>query len=353
MFSALYWSFPAGPDNPAQEQIKITAEARLYQHLQNCRRQLVAGHLRRARGYYLYFDYFAMLPEQQAAGQLKGQNTEASLKKGGQLLRFCDLYLDAGQALSGHRPLNVNKRLKNTMSRGLSAALPHGRSSRLLPLLRRLFPSSSGTSGISGVNGEQDFRLYHSLNVLREQLGARPFSLSRLLSERQSAGVALWRPLARPAAAEQPSRLLLPVLGSTIPLPYLLLNATACLPPSDVCSPLQMEALILALGQCEQLLHQGDQGEAGLRAAPLERLRRVIGQNTGDWEQDGIYLYWQGRDGAGYDRYAQLWQQGFDQGLLLPPHPWAPLILPPALLRPERPERLSSEGQKLQKLLGI
>ena len=353
MFSALYAS-------PRTASWLEPTEA-LKQQLQQSSKLLQNYRLRRARSYYLYF-----------------YPTQTTHKKDGKVSRLCDLYLDAGQALRGYRP--VNTRLKNAMSRGLFTALPVANTTqnigknirntttrceadsktpnnggqRLTKLLSRLFP------------GVQDFRIYQSLHTL-EMSGFLPgFCTSQLLCCRESAGIQLWRPL---ASNRQNTKFLLPVLAfSGLPLPYLVLSfGSPALPPSELCSPLQIETLAIALGQTESLLASEQRYSStsqkkteiwGYRNAnsSLERLRCRVSQKLG-WEMDGIYLYFrtnfsEDKDLAScFAEYSQLWQKLLAHGFLLPPNPWAPILLPPTLLRADM--RLSNDGQRLLKLLEV
>ena len=223
----------------------------------------------------------------------------------------------------------------------------------------------------------QDFRIYHSLRTL-EMPGVLPgFCPSRLLCRRESAGIRLWRPLSEGA---NDTKFLLPVLAfSGLPLPYLVLSfGGPALPPSELCSPLQIDTLAMALGQTESLLASEQKQEDsnhkknktpiwGYRNPNngLERLRCRISQKLGcqklGWEMDGIYLYFQAIDEANKDftpnlakrfaEYSQLWQKLLTHGFLLPPNPWAPILLPPTLLRADM--RLSNDGQRLLELLEV
>ncbi len=331
MFSSAYWSCEsAGPE--------------LAKQLSNSMRQLQRARLRRARGFYLYFDRLAGhdLPGHRLPGQSK-------LRKSGQVSRILDLYLDAGQALSGYRSSAATARLKNLMSRGLYAALPSERgAARARILLQRLFPDL------------QDFRLLHNLQSI-DRIQAN-FSLAQLLRQGQSDKISLWRPLAatRPSpksgvGANEGERelaaqgLIVPVLGlSSLALPYLLISFDKQnkLPPSDICSPLQMEALIQALAQTLSLQ---EPGKTAFDCPALAELRRRAAQ-SGKWHQDGIYLYWKGGPQSEPD-YLALWQQGFVQGFLFPPNPWAPVILNSALLQKDSPSNLNKDGQALRQLL--
>ncbi|WGK68570.1 hypothetical protein P0082_08775 [Candidatus Haliotispira prima] len=351
MFSALYWSVSwslhRSPTERQAEQfgegLDCAAAIGLQRQLQHCREQLQGSRLRRARSHYLYFDHFRHL----------GRNSAIIPKKGNQVARLCDLYLDGGQALHGHSPNGVTARLKNVMSRGLYSVLPGGieQEGHLRALLSRLFPHM------------QDFRLYHSLAYM--ELFQKDFSVAQLLCFRQSAGISLWRPLSPEAQqnlASCPFTLPVPAL-STLPLPYLILShrdsEAARLPPSDICSPIQMEALIQAFGRTESLLlaeTNPTPSKVTYGNQTLEELRRTAAQLP-NWHQDGIYLYRQGaetRSGTGetaYTEYTRLWQQFFEHGFLLPPNPWAPVLFPPTLLQKDDPTRLNSEGKKLQRLL--
>ena len=294
MFSSLYW---------------IAYDADMALHLQHCRTVLQGIHLRRARDYYLYFDRFAY--------------DNINLKKNGRISRRYDLYLDGGQALNGYRPAGISKRLKNIMSRGLYANMPmtHLWQRRLFTLLRRLF---------ANIN-VYEFACYNSWHS--ELLAVLRCSVADLLQYRQSGPTILWRALSNNSKVpsidgetkpvQWPFMVIVPPLSS-LPLPYLVLRCSdevPALPSSDVLSPLQWQALVLALGQTELLL----QGQNAY--TKLEGLRQKISA-TALWQRDGIYLYWQG----GYDVYNLLWQRAWQQGFLLPPNPWAPLVLSPVLL---------------------
>ncbi len=310
-------------------------------HLEHCRKQLAQARLRRARGYYLYFDRLA--------------SVHTAPRKKGQISRLCDLYLDAGQALNGYRPAGVGNRLKNTMARSLYAALPSSKAGRLNRLLKRLFPAIKG------------FGLYHSLDILgvnNQTMSPLQFSMPELLRCRKSGNLSLWRPLSQEGQKRQTSySLMIPALSS-LPLPYLVLHFTGPdLPSSDVCSPLQLETLILALGQTESLLQQSQE-----RIRLVELGSKLIGflacSNSpetqpsllqrawqGRWQLDGIYLYWQTTQ-TSYTAYSRLWQAGLEKGFLLPPNPWAPLLIPPILFDNQYDGlQLNSEGKRLRQLL--
>ncbi|MEM9423774.1 MAG: hypothetical protein AAF975_03165, partial [Spirochaetota bacterium] len=205
----------------------------------------------------------------------------------------------------------IMTQLKNVFSRALFPALPV--QERLEPLLRRLFPEM------------QSFGLYHDFSRLQP---ATSFSLAELLRFGHSGELSLWRALSADKGPRLPCALIVPAM-SGLPLPYLVLRFdSAPLPPSDIGSPLQYKALALALGQTESLLQSDSQVSRAYEQ--LEPLRANIGGSL--WRQDGIYLYWQGGES-----YGRLWQDAFSQGFLLPPNPWAPLILPPVLASSPKP----------------
>jgi len=232
---------------------------------QNRLRSLPA--IRRARGFYLY-------------------------DNGGR--RFLDLYQDGGRAWLGHRPDGLSLQLKNTLSRGVYAPYPGSEEGKLLKAGAALAVQAGANSPVIR---------YYTGTPVSEALPAAADPLFEGLGR-----CSLWRPgLPWPVEAE--------LVEILVPLPgfdsgRLIAGKEDNLPPGDMPSPVIAAALTRCLWTLSRVLKE--------RTVPEEL-------NTGGlFRQTGPYLVYQG----GEEAYGALFDRALEAGILIPPEPGYPLILP-------------------------
>jgi hypothetical protein len=233
--------------------------------------------------------------------------------------------------------------LKNTAERGLFAPLPHPQESRLITALSSLLPN-------------RDFRLYSSDASLCGSLAAAGFPAAEsfpdpALLPADAPGSTpnteegpplppppapvLWRPF---LDAPPPDRFLIPVLPLPWPNALRVLalpttqsaaspRAAPAFPPSELLSPV----ILAAATRCVYDLIAATPARGRVH---YPRIEASLAKSA--WERRRIYLHYKGvlDDGA----YAGIFTHFLEQGFLLPPTQYQPLILPGILSQGEETE---------------
>ena len=229
--------------------------------------------------------------------------------------RFLDLYLNDGRAVLGHRPDQLSQVLKNTLAKGVYAEYPSHEEGKMLNAARSIWGGEFEHIRYYRSNG----KLIHFL--LKQKVMTNPGEIADPARSEEGA-VSLWRPwLPLPGDVKY----LIPV----IPFPG-------------------MDAGVLVCAPAEQELPEGDRPSPVI-AAGINRclwtLKNLIDRNpdhplsvdaglTGikGWTSRGPYLNWGGESGA----YESLFRDALSKGILLPPDPASPTILPLELTSGDR-----------------
>jgi len=215
--------------------------------------------------------------------------------------RYLDLYQNNGRAVLGHRPSGMSVRLKNTLSRGVFAEYPSSEEGKLLKAAAALI-------------GEA-FPVIRYYRTMERALTAAGFPGRNPAdpARGETGELSLWRPFL-PLSGEV--RFALPVL----PLPgmecgVILCAAAGDLPDGDIPSPVTAAALTRCLWGLKALTDREPAEEpAGLPA-------------FSGWERRGPYLVWTGPA----EEYPAFFRAGLTAGVLIPPSPEMPAVLPPEL----------------------
>jgi hypothetical protein len=241
--------------------------------------------------------------------------------------RLCDLALDGGRAVLGHKRRAPLRALKNAAERGLFAPYPHPAAARFDKALSCLLPGrvfrvyAPGTDAAAlleaagcGAPLDPAFGWPHAAD------SAPPCAL-------------LWRPFldwrggaAPPFAA---ARALVPVLHEPLGLCVIALDpaspALERLPPSHCIAPAWLEmALAAARDLAEEVAHPSREA--------LPRVEAAIAAPGSPWRRRGIYVTPKDDDAAARPGAWQRLSRALrEAGFLIPPSPRAPLILPAAL----------------------
>ena len=220
--------------------------------------------------------------------------------------RLCDLWLQGGRAVLGHKPPRVLGELKNAAERGLFCSFPHPLERRFCKALSLFFP-------------DRAFRLYENQgSLLRalEQAGfptPGPIPDPAFPRDKAPGGetISLWRPF-----LEAPA---FPILVPVLPWPQgpavLALDRSldASFPPGELIPPILLAPAARALHNLA----------SALKDDPRRGSFKALGE-LGAWQRRGIYL----TGGAEGEPYDALFQRFLEGGFLIPPSPTEPLILP-------------------------
>ncbi len=237
--------------------------------------------------------------------------------------RYLDLSQDGGRALLGHRPAGVLRDLKQLLGKGLVAELPSVYGRRLEKELPKLVQGEWTCRVFASRRSAFDAASGH-LDVPAEDL----VLLDPALSSEIEGPAALFRPFID--ADYSACDVLFPVLpfpGSFAPAPVLFRASRREPPASDACSPLLLAGL---LGSIRVLLKTAESPD-------IWSEWKLPG-----WKRRGRYCV----PSAGGRRYEDLFALFLEGGVLLPPDPKHPVILPGAFSDGEKKlvERLCAEA---------
>ncbi len=220
-------------------------------------------------------------------------------------IRYIDLYQDNGRAVLGHRLDGISGVIKSTVARGLTAAYPSVYSNRLEKQLKLLFP------------GVRDFLVFRNYERAAASLfpGNRALSSGSEFVDFPSAGdkYGFWRPFTGSNLDWSIFRYFIPVLpvaGSFGPV-VVCSNSPEAVPESDLLSPMFYDILIKSVVSLRKALSENSKREESLFNSPL-------------WKRDGIYLRFKITGKA----YSELFYKSLKCGVLLPPSPDNPGIIP-------------------------
>ncbi|TCW60957.1 hypothetical protein [Treponema sp. J25] len=279
--------------------------------------------------------------------------------------RYLDLWQQGGWAILGHDPHRQLLLLKNTLSRGCLGLFPQDHHRRLFQALASIFPertfriyrsferleqlglwdnrraSTLGEAllmqeenpwGSPGISAKQERTLLLKETSTADDVDSVPqrrgaFILSRLFAQRKNeplCPMVVWRPFGR---KERTFWDTFPVLLLILPTGGLFQPAVlavrrdwdeAKFPPSDIIPPPLETFLVRGIWDIQ-------------RATPLEfshlfpRTLRVL-DNSDLWIRVGPYVW--SRSPGPLPRYAPVFKSFLEEGVLLPPHPALPIILP-------------------------
>ena len=225
-------------------------------------------------------------------------------------IRYLDFYLDGGRAILGHRPRGYSQALKNILGKGLSSRYPSVYEGRLRKILGKMFP------------GFTEIRLYHD-EYSAAYAAAKAVGLDQnrdyfkgplfhgTLYHQSEKGLSLWMPYL-PVPDILPE-VLIPILPIFFGIQPVCFRNTPCedVPESQIISP-----VILGIA-CRNLHEYSRSGETY-----NEELWRQFDSPV--WKRTGPYLFPNGvfRD------YTEIFRLFLKEGLILPPYPELPAIIP-------------------------
>ncbi len=221
--------------------------------------------------------------------------------------RYLDFFQNYGRAVLGHRPEQMQRAIKSTVSRGLISEYPSVFSGRLEKLLAKLFPSFPVIRIYSDRQKAMQVASLVSTDAVFDPASS-PVHASRTVS--------YWRPFLGFGGAD--SVMLLPILpfpGSFVPQVVCLKedHCTADLPPSDCVSPLLLDLLIKTTASLIRVL----ESEEMVR----ERMNNPL---SGVFETRGPY----GLTGLSPQRYEAFALEALACKVVLPPTADIPFIVP-------------------------
>ena len=226
--------------------------------------------------------------------------------------RYLDLYLNGGRAILGHRPEGFSLILKNTLARGVYGEYPSHEEGKMLKAARALWEDNYPR--ICYYRKSRDI-----LNWLKDQKLIRDDSEISDPARNDGGTVSLWRPWIDP---DRQTRIILPVL----PFPGMECGLLVCasssveetLPPGDLPSPVTAAGLARCLWSMKSLLDRTG-------CAPADKQAGLPGFSG--WTRRGNYLLWKGDVGS----YEALFDKSLAGGVVLPPDPLCPAVIPPVL----------------------
>ena len=223
--------------------------------------------------------------------------------------RYTDFYQDGGRAILGHRPSRIILDIKNTLSRGLMAPYPSIYAKQAEKALKTLFPKAS------------DIRLYRSferaLAAVEKHIG-QPVDDKTIADPGRGDACdgecAFWRPFIQSELLQAP--VLLPILPVPHPLgPAVVVfreRPGANVAESDICSPVSLIALKRGIFD---MIRFSDEVDRELWPG-FDTI--VI------WKRNGPYL----SPKIDEEKYAKLFLEFLDQGIVISPHFSIPSIIP-------------------------
>ena len=260
--------------------------------------------------------------------------------------KVIDMELDGGRCLFGHSPSGLSKSYKNSISRGLYAALPNAIHARVAKLATSLFP---GFRAIILPDRRQVVDLLAKevgLEVKTEVFSLFRFSASYHTAEK-SGHLALWRPF---APQEENADIILPIIpqpGYASPQ-LILFKSDAGFHPRSIpqSSPLFLYGLYHVLLLLQRGLRYASLGSiAIMRHQPKkhrdslgiqrpwfceEQWQRFLPPFSTVWERTGPYVYLKTTGGEAASALRAEWEglRAEYNGLRLPTHAEQLIILP-------------------------
>jgi len=222
-------------------------------------------------------------------------------------VRYTDFFQNYGRAILGHRPEQIQRSIKATVSRGLISEYPSLFSGRLEKLLAMLFPDFP----VIRVYSDQQKVLQVVQRISNDAIFDPAIS-----PEHASRTVSYWRPFLGFGGAD--SVMLLPILpfpGSFVPQ-VVCLKEEACtgdVPPSDAVSPLLLDLLIKTTANLIRSLESDETVK-----------RRMDNPLAGVFETRGPY----GLTGLSPTRYEAFALEALALKVVLPPTSDVPFIIP-------------------------
>ncbi len=226
--------------------------------------------------------------------------------------RYLDFYQDSGRAILGHRLEGITRVIKSTVARGLMASYPSIYTARMDKQLKLLFPEA------------KEFRIYSNIDRAMAALSINE-GKKILVSDfvdfpTTTCEYAFWRPFLSHSLEWQESNFFIPLLpfpgnfGPVVVAANVVIaaNSTAGgLPPSDSLSPMLCDMLIKSTVSLKRFLDEADSKKWEIFKSPV-------------WDRIGPYLRFkiEGKD------YELLFRKALESGVLLPPEPEIPGIIP-------------------------
>ncbi len=241
--------------------------------------------------------------------------------------RLLDLYLNGGKALLGHRPEGFSLIVKNTLARGVTAEYPSHEEGKMLKAAKALWGKT-----------HPRIRYYRDMTRLGIWLSDQNLLLpgnpvpDPVLNE--TGEVSLWRPWLTGLKAPGIFIPVLPVPGMETGVLLCASEGIKDLPEGDIPSPV----LAAGLSRCLWLL------KSVMEEHPLSPHDSMSGLPVfKGWERKGSYLVWLGKK----DDYADIFRRALEGGILLPPDPSIPAVLPYELTSGDRKvlNKLFSQGE--------
>ncbi|MFO7848593.1 MAG: hypothetical protein R6V67_01420 [Spirochaetia bacterium] len=243
--------------------------------------------------------------------------------------RYIDFYQEGGKALLGHRPPGWTGVLKSTGSRGLFASYPTLFSGRARKAALSLFPWAADALFFPGFSSAASFllssRKEHAAPSFFPFRCADPLTASGEELMRENT-IPLWRPCGLDNDAEKAlkggrwGRWCMPILPLPGEMgPVLLLDidgsGTGVKPALPPLSAIQEDLAVKAVSGLKAYLDSTDKEMWGRFDLPGVFRR-------------GPYLLFQHREEESRDAYSRFFARMLDEGLLLPPDPREPAIIP-------------------------
>ena len=220
--------------------------------------------------------------------------------------RYLDFYQDSGRAILGHRMEGITRVIKSTVAKGLTAGYPSIYTPRVNKQLKLLFPKAFG------------FRIYSNPGRAMTALSineGKKISLSDFVDFPVSVSpYVFWRPFLSHSIKWQASGFFIPVLpfpGDFGPVVIAANDVIKNLPPSDTLSPVICDMLIKSISS---LMRGPDKTDS-------EKLKVF---ESSLWDRTGPYLRFKLRG----EDYAQFFGKALESGVLMPPEPEYPGIIP-------------------------
>lgn len=221
--------------------------------------------------------------------------------------RFLDLYLDGGKALLGHRPEGFSLIVKNTLARGVYASYPSHEEANMLRAAKILWERYP------------QIRYYNNSKLVELWLAEQGLIRSVAdITDPCLAGTgrtSLWRPWM--PAAEDVIFPVLPVPGECGIL-VCAKDSIAELPQGDLPSPVNAAGINRCLWNLTALLKKSPE-------CPADSQRQLPA--FAGWCRKANYLLWEGENAD----YPSVFRRFLVEGVLLPPDPDCPAVLPPVL----------------------
>ena len=224
--------------------------------------------------------------------------------------RFLDLYLNGGGAILGHRPEKFSLELKNTLSRGVYAQYPSHEEKKLYKAAQALWGSLFPRIRYYRSSTEVIYLFIKEGIMVNSGDIADP-------AMGEKGPVSLWRPW---AVLPEDALYVFPVL----PVPGMETGVVVCsrgdliLPEGDLPSPVTAAGITRCLWSLHKQIGNGHYFDP-------ETEKSLPGFSG--WEKRGPYMRYLGSR----EEYSVFFKESLAAGVLLPPDPAIPAILPSVL----------------------